>query len=54
MTIEDTRKRWLALYFSDTDLFRPPPAPRQHTLWVQVAARGAAARGRDDEMRDAA
>jgi MFS family permease len=36
------------------DLFRPPPAPRQRTMWVQVATRGAAAQRRDDEMRDAA
>ena len=36
------------------ELFRPPPAPRQRTMWVQVATRSAAAQRRDEEMRDAA
>ena len=36
------------------DLFRPPPAPRQRTMWVQDATRSAAAPRRDGEMRDAA
>jgi len=36
------------------DLFRPPLAPPQRTMWVRVATRGAAAQRPKDEMRDAA